>query len=210
MVSLPALAGFATLCLVLVVIPGPSVMFILSQAMAHGRRAALLSVLGNSSGAYLQILLVSIGLGSILEQSVLLFTACKVLGAVYLVWLGIKMLYRQELSPEPQEKDDIGRIQMVTQGFLVGVTNPKSMVFFAAFLPQFIDRAGWPVSVQMAVLGLIFSTIAITVDLSYGLLGSSFASWLRTSQTRQRWMQRVAGVTMLGLGVRLITTNRAS
>ncbi|MCL2733675.1 MAG: LysE family translocator, partial [Actinomycetia bacterium] len=143
--SVDRLLGFAAISLVLVLIPGPSVLFVLGRALAHGRRTALGSVLGNAIGAYVLATLVSLGLGEVVARSVTIFLALKLAGAAYLVFLGVKAWrHRGALSmsamgtdEQPANRSDL---RTLWEGFVVGVTNPKTMIFFAAVLPQFVDR----------------------------------------------------------------------
>ena len=211
MPALASIATFAALSFALIIVPGPSVLFILSRAVALGRKAAFLTILGNSTGAYVQVLLVSLGVGVLVERSIVLFTVIKLAGAAYLVWLGLTTMFRRssfDRQVDVEEKKPSKVI--VREGLVVGFTNPKSFVFFAAFLPQFVDSGGLPVQVQMAGLGLVFTAVAVVCDGFYGFVAGTARDWFARSSARELWMNRGAGFVMVGLGARLLTTRGGS
>ncbi|MFG5721993.1 LysE family translocator [Streptomyces murinus] len=211
MVSLDRLFAFSALALLLIVIPGPSVLFVVGRALAHGRRAALTTVAGNTLGAYVLVAAVALGIGPVVERSVLLFTALKLAGAAYLVYLGVKA-WRQRGSLRaaftragPPER---GGLRTLGEGFAVGVANPKTMVFFAAVLPQFVDRAQGHVPLQMLLLGLVFNVIALVSDSVWGLVASAARDWFARSPRRLSAVGGVGGLAMIGLGVTVAATGR--
>lgn len=208
--STDRLAAFAALSLLLIVIPGPSVLFVVGRALAHGRRAALTTVVGNTLGAYLLVAAVALGIGSIVERSVLVFTALKLAGAAYLVYLGIRA-WRQRGSLRAAftaSGPAHGGLRTLWEGFAVGVANPKTMVFFAAVLPQFVDREQGHVPVQMLVLGLVFNAIALASDSVWGLVASAARGWFARSPRRLAAVGGIGGLTMIGLGVTVAVTGR--
>src|SRR5215218_9025182 len=169
--------------LVLVLIPGPSLLFIVGRALAHGRRAALLSVAGNGSGVAALVVAVALGAGEIAERSVVAYTALKLAGAAYLVYLGIRTyLARGDVFGvvEGRPGDGAGR-RVFWQGVLVGMTNPKAIVLLAAVLPQFTDPVAGSAASQMLVLGLAFVVLASLCDSVWGLAAGSARDWLATS-----------------------------
>ncbi|WP_086708700.1 LysE family translocator, partial [Streptomyces antimycoticus] len=171
MVSIDRLLAFAAMSLLLIVIPGPSVLFVVGRALSQGRRAALTTVIGNMLGAYVLVIAVALGVGSVVERSAVVFTTLKLVGAAYLVHLGIKAV-RQRRSLQAAFTGDgpaHGGLRTLWEGFAVGVANPKTMVFFAAVLPQFADRDQGHVPLQMLLLGLIFNAIALVSDSVWGL-----------------------------------------
>ncbi|MFY4717121.1 LysE family translocator [Streptomyces sp. LaBMicrA B280] len=211
MVSLDRLVAFSVLALVLIVIPGPSVLFVVGRALAHGRRAALTTVAGNTLGAYVLVAAVALGIGPVVERSVPLFTALKLAGAAYLVHLGVKA-WRQRGSLRaafarsgPPRR---GGLRTLGEGFAVGVANPKTMVFFAAVLPQFVDRAQGHVPLQMLLLGLVFNVIALVSDSVWGLVASAARDWFARSPRRLSAVGGVGGLAMIGLGVTVAVTGR--
>lgn len=211
MMSADRLLAFAAMSFLLIVIPGPSVLFVIGRALAQGRRAALTTVVGNTLGAYALIVAVALGVGAIVERSVLVFTVLKLAGAAYLVYLGVKA-WRQRGSLRAaftgEKNTTQGGLRTFWEGFAVGVANPKTMVFFAAVLPQFVDRAQGHVVVQMLVLGLVFNVIALASDSLWGLLAATGRDWFARSPQRLSLVGGAGGVTMIGLGVTIAVTGR--
>lgn len=210
MPSSNSIGAFAGLALALIIVPGPSVMFVISRGVALGRRAALLTVVGNAAGVYLQVLLVAFGLGVIVERSALAFTAVKLLGAGYLVWLGIQAVrHRKRLAALLTTTESVRPHRTVLlDGFIVGAANPKATVFFAAILPQCIQPGGAPAALQMAALGLIFIAIALISDGSWGLVAGTARSWLAGSPRRLERIGGTGGLVMVTLGLELALTGR--
>ncbi|MFJ7159261.1 LysE family translocator [Streptomyces sp. NPDC101118] len=212
------LLAFCAVTFVLVVIPGPSVLFIVGRALAHGRRAALASVLGNWLGSYLLVVAVALGVGTLVERSVLLFTAVKLAGAGYLVWLGVKAVranwgrraaLAHALAEHAPAARETGFARQVREGFLVGATNPKSIVFFSAMLPQFVDRQAGGVVAQMLLLGLAGTLLALLTDVTWGLAASAARDWFGRSPRRMRAVGGTGGLAMIGLGATVAVTGRA-
>ena len=204
------LVAFAVTAFLLIVVPGPSVLFVVSRGVALGRRAALATVAGNAAGVYVQVLAVAAGLGVVVERSVVVFTAVKLLGAAYLVFLGVQAVrHRRALS---QVLDAAGTVRptrsLFTDGFVVGLANPKAIVFFAAILPQFVVPGGAPAAVQMAVLGLLFVAIALCSDGAWGLLAGTARTWFARSPRRLEVLGGAGGLVMVGLGLRLAVSGR--
>ncbi|WP_338703632.1 LysE family translocator [Streptomyces sp. Q6] len=214
MMSTDRLLAFAAMSFLLIVIPGPSVLFVIGRALAQGRRAALTTVAGNTLGAYVLVVAVALGIGSIVERSIVVFTALKLLGAAYLVYLGVKAFRQRRALTEVFGRDGDegpggGTLRTFREGFLVGVANPKTIVFFAAVLPQFVDRDAGHSVVQMLVLGLVFNVIAIASDSAWGLAASTARSWFARSPRRLAAVGGTGGLAMVGLGVSVAVTGRA-
>lgn len=211
MVSSEHVLAFAAMSFLLIVIPGPSVLFVIGRALAQGRRAALTTVVGNTLGAYALVVAVALGVGSVVERSVLVFTVLKLAGAAYLVYLGAKA-WRQRGSTQAAFSGAgaarQGGLRTVWEGFAVGVANPKTIVFFAAVLPQFVDRAQGHVVVQMLVLGLVFNVIAVVCDSLWGLAAATGRDWLARSPRRLSLFGGAGGLAMIGLGVAVAATGR--
>jgi threonine/homoserine/homoserine lactone efflux protein len=210
MVSTQQLLAFGIAALVLIAIPGPSVVFVIGRALAYGRGVALCTVLGNSLGLLVILVLVALGLGVVVQESILVFTVLKLLGAGYLVFLGVQAI-RQRRGI--QVADDVpvaplSRPRAVRQGFVVGVSNPKAFMIFAAVLPQFIDRGEGHVQTQMLLLGLLAFAIGLGSDSVWALLASRLRSWFNASPKRGEAMGAVGGVSMIGLGVGIALTGR--
>jgi threonine/homoserine/homoserine lactone efflux protein len=211
MVPADRLLAFAAMSFLLIVVPGPSVLFVIGRALAEGRRAALTTVVGNTVGAYVLIVAVALGIGSVVERSVLVFTTLKLAGAAYLVYLGVKA-WRERGALRAAFTEDTapaqGGLRTFWEGFAVGVTNPKTIVFFAAVLPQFVDRGQGHVAVQMLVLGLVFNLIAVASDTVWGLVAATARNWFAQSPRRLSLVGGAGGLTMIGLGVSVAVTGR--
>ncbi|BBJ44336.1 lysine transporter LysE [Streptomyces antimycoticus] len=210
MVSIDRLLAFAAMSLLLIVIPGPSVLFVVGRALSQGRRAALTTVIGNTLGAYVLVMAVALGVGSVVERSAVVFTTLKLVGAAYLVHLGVKAV-RQRRSLQAAFTGDgpaHGGLRTLWEGFAVGVANPKTMVFFAAVLPQFADRDQGHVTLQMLLLGLIFNAIALVSDSVWGLVAATARTWFARSPRRLALVGGVGGLSMIGLGVTVAATGR--
>ncbi|MEV0742588.1 LysE family translocator [Streptomyces sp. NPDC050549] len=211
MVSTDRLLAFAVLSFLLIIVPGPSVLFVIGRALAHGRRAALTTVLGNTLGACLLVVAVALGIGSLVERSVLVFTTLKLAGAAYLVYLGVKAwrqrgLLRAAFAGEGAPPRS--GLRTLWEGFAVGVANPKTIVFFAAVLPQFVDRESGHVTAQMLLLGLVFNLIAVLSDSVWGLVAATARDWFARSPRRLSAVGGAGGLTMIGLGVTVAVTGR--
>jgi len=205
------LAEFLITVYVVILIPGPSVLFVVSRGVALGRRAALATVAGNAGGFLLQLVLVSIGVGSLVARSDAVFSALKLIGAAYLVLLGVrKIRERKALAGAIGGSDAIpkplGRI--VREGFFVGATNPKGIIIFTAVLPQFIDRSQGHVTLQLALLGLICIGIALLSDGAWAIASGTARTWLGGSSRRLERLTGAGGVMLIGLGVGLALTGR--
>jgi threonine/homoserine/homoserine lactone efflux protein len=210
MVSADRLLAFAAMSFLLIVIPGPSVLFVIGRALAQGRRAALTTVVGNTLGAYVLIVAVALGIGSVVERSVLVFTVLKLAGAAYLVYLGVKAWRGRAALRDAFAGGGAahGGLRTFWEGFVVGVSNPKTIVFFAAVLPQFVDRGQSHVAAQMLVLGLVFTVIAVACDSVWGLVAATARGWFARSPQRLSIVGGVGGLTMIGLGVTVAATGR--
>ncbi|MDJ0767603.1 MAG: LysE family translocator [Ilumatobacter sp.] len=206
-----SLVAFAALSFALIVVPGPSVMFVVGRAVALGRRAALLTVAGNAAGVYVQVLLVAVGLGAVVERSVAAFTIVKLFGAAYLVWLGVQAIRRRRHLAAASEPAGAGRTgrSVFRDGLVVGLANPKAIVFFAAILPQYVDRGGAPAPLQMAFLGVVFVAIALLSDGAWGLAAGTARNWFSGSPRRLERLGLAGGCTMIGLGIHLAVSGRS-
>jgi threonine/homoserine/homoserine lactone efflux protein len=210
MISGDKFLAFCALSLVVIAIPGPSVLFVVGRALAHGRRTALASVLGNELGELALACLVALGLGPIVERSALVLTVMKMAGAAYLIFLGVRAILQRRahaLAAEVGQRARSG-LRPVADGFLVGVANPKTAVFFIAILPQFISRSGGHVATQMLVLGVVFVLIAAASDTVWSLLASAARAWFGRSPRRLELIGGAGGLAMIGLGITLAVTGR--
>ncbi|HUR86384.1 MAG TPA: LysE family translocator [Solirubrobacteraceae bacterium] len=204
------LLAFLVIATVLIVVPGPSVLFVVTRSLTLGSRAGLATVVGNATGVYVQVIAVAFGIGALVEQSIGVFTAIKLVGAAYLVLLGVQTFRnRRELMAAldaPVQRKQLRRI--FGDAFLVGIFNPKVIVFFMAILPQFVDRSAGSVRIQLLVLGAIFCLIALVCDSIWALAAGAARSWLVRSPRRLEAIGGTGGVVMIGLGAGLALSGR--
>lgn len=210
MVTMHQVLGFGLVALVLIAIPGPSVVFTVGRALTYGRAVALTTVVGNSLGLLLALVLVSFGLGDLVSTSDVAFEALKLGGAAYLVWLGIQAVrHRHGIEVTSDDAGPaLGGMRALRQGFVVGFTNPKAYVIFAAVLPQFVDRDRGQGSLQMLLLGLVAFVIGLCSDSVWALLASQLRRWFNASPSRGRTLGAVGGMSMIGLGLAVAVSGR--
>jgi threonine/homoserine/homoserine lactone efflux protein len=204
-----ALALFCLASIALAVVPGPAVTYIVTQSIDKGRSAGLFSALGVASGGLVHVAAATVGLSALIASSATAFTTVKLVGAVYLVVVGIRrILSRDEdaevlIEPTPHRR-------LYLQGVVVNVFNPKTALFFLAFLPQFVDTNRGSVPAQVAFLGVLFAAIALTSDVMYALLADLLAGKLRRSGTGAKLRRWVSGGIFVALGVTAATARRVS
>jgi threonine/homoserine/homoserine lactone efflux protein len=192
---------------VIIIIPGPSVTFAVARAVAWGRTVAVLTVLGNSIGALLLSVVVAVGLGPLITHSKFFSTVLQILGGCYLLWLGLDALrHRRFHAMAQREEARPSNLQVVRQGFMVGVLNPKALVFFVAVFPHFVDRASGDVTGQLVIFGVIFSAMAFVSDGTWGLVAGTARDWLASSTSRLVVMRTVGGAVMMALGLFILVT----
>lgn len=202
MVPTANLIAFVIAAFVIVVLPGPSVLFVIGRALSIGRVGALLSVLGNASGMFVQVVVISAGLGALLESSIVLLTIIKFAGAGFLVYLGIQAIrHRKRVAKSGADAAPTSRIRSLVEGAIVGVTNPKSVVFFVAILPQFVDVSVGSVQLQLLELGAIFAVMAVAFDSVWALAAGFARGWFGASPRRLSGLGAAGGVALIGLGV---------
>jgi threonine/homoserine/homoserine lactone efflux protein len=199
---------FLVASLLFIQVPGPSLLFTLGRALTVSLRDALLSVVGNALGLLAQVVLVAVGLGAVVAASASAYTALKVAGAAYVVWLGVQAIRhrsdaRTALLSGTRPPERTG--QALRTGFVVGASNPKTIVFFVAFLPQFVD-AGAPAAPQVLALGLAFGVLAVLSDSIWATVAGSARRWFARKPQRLDAMGAAGGVMMIGLGATLAAT----
>jgi threonine/homoserine/homoserine lactone efflux protein len=206
------LLGFGLASLVLIVIPGPGVLFVVGRALAHGRRTALATALGHAAGNYVVAAFVAVGLGTLLERSVQVFVIVKIAGVVYLIWLGIRAIRQRKslasamaVAAPPREG-----WRALRDGAVVGITNPKAYILFGAILPQFVNRSAGNVPSQMLLLALVSVAIGAVSDCSWGLAASVVRNWFARSPRRVEMVGGAGGLAMIGVGVTVAITGRHS
>jgi len=196
-----SLALFAVAALALVVVPGPAVLYVVAQSIGGGRRAGLVSMLGIEAGALVHVTAAAVGLSSLLVSSATAFEAVKYAGAAYLVVLGIRrLLARDERIEAGAAPAANPRRRLFAQGVVVSILNPKTALFFFAFLPQFVDPNAAHAAVQMVVLGLVFVAIAAVSDSAYARAAGSAAARLRAAWAA-RAQRYVSASVFIGLGL---------
>lgn len=184
-------------------VPGPSVLFAIGRALVLGTRLAVLSVLGNALGVGLQIVVVSLGLGVIIQQSPPVFFAIKIAGALMIAYLGIRaFLDRGKLGLVDEKSSSSSTV--VKQSIVVGITNAKTFVFFVAALPSFVSTADGNPVVQMLILGAIFSVIGIASDMVYAVSAGKARDWLSTSKKRLETFRGAGGIALALLGLYML------
>jgi threonine/homoserine/homoserine lactone efflux protein len=211
MVPTPSLLAFALASLALIVIPGPSVLFVIGRTLALGRAGGLLSVLGNALGMLPVVIAVALGIGAIFAQSIVVFTIIKFAGAAYLIYLGVQAIrHRRHTAVTHEATPPRGsKVRILAEGFVVGLSNPKSLVFFVAVLPQFVDYSGAWIPGQMFELGVVFLVLALICDSVWALLAGTARSWFARSPKRVERLGATGGVMMIGLGgVLALTGNK--
>jgi threonine/homoserine/homoserine lactone efflux protein len=212
MIPLSHVLAFAAVVSVLIAIPGPSVLFTISRALTVGRRAALLTVAGNEIGLCVQVVAVAFGMGAVLERSAQVVTAVKLAGAAYLIYLGVQAVRHRKSVAEAlaAEVRPVTPLRAVRDGFVVGVANPKSIVFFVAALPSFTSDAPGhlPVQAQMLLLGALFPVIALVLDSLWATVADTARRWLVRSPRRLALIGGVGGLVMIGLGLSVAVTGR--
>jgi threonine/homoserine/homoserine lactone efflux protein len=205
------LLTFAITSLVLIVVPGPSVLFTIGRALTIGRSGAMRSVAGNAIGAYLQVVAVALGVGALVERSSEVYTVIKFAGAAYLIYLGVQAFrHRRALADAvagAARAVPTTRRQLL-DGVLVGASNPKTIVFFTVALPQFADRGAGNVPAQLLVLGGVFPLIALVCDSAWALVAGTAREWLARSPRRLSAVGGAGGLAIVGLGVTVAATGR--
>jgi threonine/homoserine/homoserine lactone efflux protein len=207
--DLSTLGLFAGAALALLVIPGPAVLYIVAQSIEQGRGAGLVSMLGIQVGGLVHVAAAALGLSALLVQSAVAFSVVKYAGAAYLVYLGLRKLLAGKPLEVGGERPPRALAGLFRQGIVVNVLNPKTALFFLAFLPQFVDPDAGSVGLQIALLGLLFIGIALLSDGLYALAAGTAAQWLRGRPRflhAERW---VSGSVLLGLGVTTAVSGHA-
>lgn len=203
MFSLTGLFMFITASVVLILSPGPDSIYVLSRGISQGRKAGLVSAAGVTLGILVHTLFAAFGLAVVLAASAIAFTAIKLIGAAYLVYLGIKALLEKDHSLAAGNSKSLNMRGLFTQGILSNVLNPKVALFFMAFLPQFVSPDFGPVPLQMLALGLLFAAMTLLYLGVLGWFSGHVGGWLSQRQWAERWIKRLTGGVLVALGIRL-------
>lgn len=214
MISLDQVLTFGLAAFIIIVIPGPSVVFVIGRALAYGRGVALASVVGNTLGLGTIVALVALGLGVVVQESVVVFTVLKFAGAGYLVYLGVEAVRRRKDFLGSGGLEVVGPqmtwARAIRQGYIVGASNPKGYMMFAAVLPQFVDRGAGHIQLQMLLLGLLATLIGLLSDGLWAVVASHLRTWFNRSPKRGEAIGTAGGASMIGLGLALAATSGQS
>lgn len=198
---------FLVASILFIQVPGPSLLFTIGRALTVGRREALLSVLGNALGLLVQVVLVAVGLGAVVAASATAYTVVKVAGAAYVVWLGVQAIrHRADARLAMASAAPVRRGHPVRIGLTVGATNPKTIVFFVAFLPQFADPGG-SVAAQTLLLGAVFGAMAVASDSVWAIAAGTARDWFARRPSRLDALSATGGTMMIGLGATMLTVD---
>ena len=204
MINTQNLTQFVLASVAIILVPGPSVMFVIARAVAWGRMTAAITALGNALGMLLLSVFIAVGLGPLLQRYALLLIVVQVLGGMYLIHLGIDAWrHRQEHADDMVKIEEVkpSSYQILRQGFTVGALNPKALVFFSAVFPQFVDPAAGSITIQLLIFGAIFTALALLLDGTWGVLVGSSRDWFVTSRNRLVFLRTVGSLVMMALGV---------
>ncbi len=197
MINTQNLTQFVLASVAIILVPGPSVMFVIARAVAWGRMTAAITALGNALGMLLLSVFIAVGLGPLLQRYELLLIVVQVLGGMYLIHLGIDAWrHRQEHADDMVKIEEVkpSSYQILRQGFTVGALNPKALVFFSAVFPQFVDPDAGSITIQLLIFGAIFTALALLLDGTWGVLVGSSRDWFVTSRNRLVFLRTVGSL----------------
>jgi len=208
MPSLSSLALFCAASIALAVVPGPAVTYIVTQSVDKGRRAGIVSALGIATGGLVHVAAATVGLSALIASSAAAFNVVKYVGAAYLIVVGIRRILSHDEPESAVAVEQTPLRQLYAQGVVVNVLNPKTALFFLAFLPQFVDRSG-SVALQVGILGLLFASIALLSDLGYAVLADALAGRVRQSGRAARLRRFATGGIFVALGITAAAAHRS-
>jgi len=200
--SAASISVFAVAAILLLLTPGPAVLYIVARSVEQGRIAGLASVCGITTGTLVHVLAAALGLSALLASSVLAFAVVKYAGAAYLIYIGLRRILSRADAPAAEvelQRRSLGRLYR--DGFVVNLLNPKTALFFLAFLPQFVDPSRGAVAFQIAFLGLLFALMGLTSDGLYAIAAGTAGRWVKRNSHYLRWERYVTGSVFIGLGV---------
>ncbi len=211
MPTIPTLLTFAIAATLLIVVPGPNLIYIITRGIDQGRRAAVVSALGVETGMLVHVAAAVLGLSAVLTSSELVFNGVRYAGAAYLVWLGVTSIRSRPADlTDPAGGRTLSLTRLYSQGIVINVLNPKVGIFFLAFLPQFLDPSRGNMSLQILILGGVFSAIATASDLLYAMASGTIGSWLRKRSSVARLRGKFSGAIYIGLGAVAALTGSGS
>jgi threonine/homoserine/homoserine lactone efflux protein len=193
---------FVGAALALLLIPGPAVLYIVSRSVEQGRLAGFVSDLGIHTATLVHVLAASLGMSALLMSSALAFAVVKYLGAAYLIWLGVRKFFGPDTGPgDAPVSSRLSRVRLFRDGFIVNLLNPKTALFFLAFLPQFVDVSRGHVAMQVAVLGLLFTGLGLLTDGCYAMAAGTAGHWIKRNRGYLRFERYISGTVFIGLGL---------
>jgi threonine/homoserine/homoserine lactone efflux protein len=193
---------FVSAALVLLLIPGPAVLYLVGRSIEQGRRAGLVSILGIHTATLVHVTAAALGLSAVLVSSAVAFDVVKYAGAAYLIWLGLKKIFgRIQAVDVNATLQTHGNARVFRDGFVVNLLNPKTALFFLAFLPQFVEVSRGHVAMQIAVLGVLYTLLGVMTDSCYALAAGTAGNWLKGSRGYLKFERYVSGVLFIGLGL---------
>ncbi|MBQ4810208.1 threonine transporter RhtB [Pseudoalteromonas luteoviolacea] len=199
MPSLEILAAFSVVCFLLSITPGPSILYIMARSISQGPSAGVSAASGMAIGSFVYVIATVLGLAAIFKYSPIAYTGLKIAGAVYLVYLGWQYFKPKEQAESNPSLTKANNFAIMKQSFVVELTNPKTALFFLAFLPQFVTNEGAPVSAQLMVLGVVYTLITLCCDISIALLSGKMGNWLNQKSNQSQWPDKLAGCVMFTL-----------
>ena len=200
--SATSIGVFVAAATVLLLTPGPAVFYIVARSVEQGRIAGLVSVFGITTGTLVHVLASTLGLSALLASSALAFGLVRYAGAAYLIYIGLQRILKRADAPSlptALPRRSLGRLYR--EGFIVNLLNPKTALFFLAFLPQFVDSARGAVAMQIAFLGVLFTLMGLTSDALYALVAGTAGAWIKRRSRRMDWQCYVTGSLFIGLGL---------
>ncbi len=208
MIAADTLILFVSASIALALAPGPDNLFVLTQSAMHGRKAGLLITAGICCGLIVHTCVVALGIGVIFQTSVTAFTGLKILGAGYLLYLAWQAFNRGTTDTTQSDRNRLSARQLFARGVIINLSNPKVVLFFLAFLPQFADPSTGAITLQLTAFGLVFIACAALVFSLVAWSGGYLAHWLKRSEQAQLIMNRIAGLVFVGLALRLAVTEQ--
>lgn len=206
MFDFATLSTFVAAVVILSLTPGPDMALLVSRGIGQGWKAAWFTALGFTLAGFIQIPLLALGVASIFQSSILAFDLLRYLGAAYLVWRGIRLLMQSGSSPRsPGPTDTTTLLLALRDGVIASLTNPKGLIFLLAFLPQFVDPMAGPVPMQLVLLGLLMKSVALAVESAIAFFSGGFGHYLRSLPRFVIWQERITGLVLIGLAMRLLT-----
>lgn len=204
---------FVTAVVLLCITPGPDLAYVVGQSVARGHRAGILSAAGVALGSCTHAVASALGLTALIAASPLLFTLIKYLGAAYLIYLGARMILSTLIAASPSESGlpqtpALDTRLLLLRGFITSITNPKVLLFFIAFFPQFVVIEGGNHASAFLLLGMTYALVGLMTDVMFALLAGGAAGVVAKNRTLQKMLDRLVGATFIGLGIRLALTRR--